>query len=190
MSEQKPDQWQKRHPVRTMGKWENTHEHDAKWWRDNSSGWEIRALYAAPPAQPAPRKMDIPPAPIDALSVAYAEGWNAACDAFFGGLPPLEPLVVTVTQPAQAQPARLSDGDIARHWFATTEEDEIWPSAVKFAHAIAAAVIPPGFVVVPEEPTEAMCKAGDDCQDSDPSMDDSPSYYTWRAMIAAAKATT
>ena len=135
MSEQKPDQWQKRHPVRTMGKWENTHEHDAKWWRDNSSGWEIRALYAAP----------------------------------------------------QAQPARLSDGDIARHWFATTEEDEIWPSAVKFAHAIAAAVIPPGFVVVPEEPTEAMCKAGDDCQDSDPSMDDSPSYYTWRAMIAAAK---
>ena len=138
MSEQKPDQWQKRHPVRTMGKWENTHEHDAKWWRDNSSGWEIRALYAAP----------------------------------------------------QAQPARLSDGDIARHWFATTEEDEIWPSAVKFAHAIAAAVIPPGFVVVPEEPTEAMCKAGDDCQDSDPSMDDSPSYYTWRAMIAAAKATT
>ena len=137
MSEQKPDQWQKRHPVRTMGKWENTHEHDAKWWRDNSSGWEIRALYAAP----------------------------------------------------QAQPARLSDGDIARHWFATTEEDEIWPSAVKFAHAIAAAVVPPGFVVVPEEPTEAMCKAGDDCQDSDPSMDDSPSYYTWRAMIAAAKVT-
>ena len=135
MSEQKPDQWQKRHPVRTMGKWENTHEHDAKWWRDNSSGWEIRALYAAP----------------------------------------------------QAQPARLSDGDIARHWFATTEEDEIWPSAVKFAHAIAAAVVPPGFVVVPEEPTEAMCKAGDDCQDSDPSMDDSPSYYTWRAMIATSK---
>ena len=59
-----------------------------------------------------------------------------------------------------------------------------------FRDAIDAAVIPPGFVVVPEEPTEAMCKAGDDCQDSDPSMDDSPSYYTWRAMIAAAKATT
>ena len=161
MSEQKPDQWQKRHPVRTMGKWENTHEHDAKWWRDNSSGWEIRALYAAPPAQPAPRKMDIPPAPIDALSVAYAEGWNAACDAFFGGLPPLEPLVVTVTQPAQAQPARLSDGDIARHWFATTEEDEIWPSAVKFAHAIAAAVVPPGFVVVKDwQPIETAPKDG------------------------------
>ena len=109
MSEQKPDQWQKRHPVRTMGKWENTHEHDAKWWRDNSSGWEIRALYAAP----------------------------------------------------QAQPARLSDGDIARHWFATTEEDEIWPSAVKFAHAIAAAVVPPGFVVVKDwQPIETAPKDG------------------------------
>ena len=204
MSEQKPDQWQKRHPVRTMGKWENTHEHDAKWWRDNSSGWEIRALYAAPPAQPAPRKMDIPPAPIDALSVAYAEGWNAACDAFFGGLPPLEPLVVTVTQPAQAQPARLSDGDIARHWFATTEEDEIWPSAVKFAHAIAAAVVPPGFVVVPEEPTEAMIAAyltanlgywqrtdrlptpPDKWRTGTPSEATAESY---RAMIAAPKAT-
>ena len=172
MSEQKPDQWQKRHPVRTMGKWENTHEHDAKWWRDNSSGWEIRALYAAPPAQPAPRKMDIPPAPIDALSVAYAEGWNAACDAFFGGLPPLEPLVVTVTQPAQAQPARLSDERI----------DEIAASAPigvaldgeeinsyimspdglhALAHAIAAAVVPPGFVVVKDwQPIETAPKDG------------------------------
>ena len=152
MSEQKPDQWQKRHPVRTMGKWENTHEHDAKWWRDNSSGWEIRALYAAP----------------------------------------------------QAQPARLSDGDIARHWFATTEEDEIWPSAVKFAHAIAAAVVPQGFVVVPEEPTEAMIAAyltanlgywqrtdrlptpPDKWRTGTPSEATAESY---RAMIEAAKAT-
>lgn len=47
-------QWQKRHPLRTDGKWENTNEHDAKWWRDNSMGWEIRALYtaAAPQREP------------------------------------------------------------------------------------------------------------------------------------------
>jgi hypothetical protein len=43
-------QWQKRHPARTAGKWKNTDEHDAKWWRDNAQGWEIRALYTTPPA--------------------------------------------------------------------------------------------------------------------------------------------
>ena len=41
-------QWQKKHPLRTDGRWENTDEHDAKWWRDNAKGWEIRALYTAP----------------------------------------------------------------------------------------------------------------------------------------------
>ena len=41
-------QWQKKHPWRTDGRWENTDEHDAKWWRDNAKGWEIRALYTAP----------------------------------------------------------------------------------------------------------------------------------------------
>jgi hypothetical protein len=45
-------QWQKRHPLRTEGRWENTNEHDAKWWRDNSQGWEIRVLYTSPQAQP------------------------------------------------------------------------------------------------------------------------------------------
>ena len=43
-------QWQKRHPARTAGKWKNTNEHDAKWWRDNAQGWDIRALYTTPPA--------------------------------------------------------------------------------------------------------------------------------------------
>lgn len=43
-----PAQWQKRHQLRTNGEWENTNEHDAKWWRDNSQGWEIRALYTTP----------------------------------------------------------------------------------------------------------------------------------------------
>jgi hypothetical protein len=67
-------QWQKRHPARTDGEWENTNEHDAKWWRDKAQGWEIRALYTTPPAQPA-----VP----DALTSAdieehieYVAGWN------------------------------------------------------------------------------------------------------------------
>lgn len=41
-------QWQKKHPMRTDG-WENTDEHDAKWWRDNSQGWEIRAKFKVTP---------------------------------------------------------------------------------------------------------------------------------------------
>lgn len=43
-----PAQWQKRHQLRTNGEWENTKAHDAKWWSDNSQGWEIRALYTTP----------------------------------------------------------------------------------------------------------------------------------------------
>jgi len=41
--------WQKRHPLRTEGAWENTNEHDAKWWSEKAQGWEIRALYTTPP---------------------------------------------------------------------------------------------------------------------------------------------
>ena len=89
-------------------------------------------------------------------------------------------------QPAQAQPARLSDGDIARHWFAATEEDEIWPSVVNFAHAIAAAVVPPGFVVVPEEPTKTMRLAAWHAG-ADGTSEEIAAHY--RAMLAAAKAT-
>jgi len=47
--EQEPVQWQKRHTIKTVSIWESTNEHDAKWWRDNSEDWEIRALYTAPP---------------------------------------------------------------------------------------------------------------------------------------------
>jgi len=49
---QEPAEWQKRHPQRTQGKWITTDEHDAKWWRDNSPGWDARALYTAPPKRP------------------------------------------------------------------------------------------------------------------------------------------
>ena len=42
-------QWQKRHLLRTDGKWKNTNEHDAKWWRlGHAQGWEIRTLYTTP----------------------------------------------------------------------------------------------------------------------------------------------
>jgi uncharacterized protein (DUF2267 family) len=41
-------QWQKKHPGKTT--WDNTDEHDAKWWSANSQGWEIRALYTHPAA--------------------------------------------------------------------------------------------------------------------------------------------
>ena len=55
-------QWQKRHPLRTEGAWENTHEHDAKWWRDHSQGWEIRVLYAHPITQAKPEQAAQPKA--------------------------------------------------------------------------------------------------------------------------------
>ena len=42
-------QWQKKHATKTEGRWENTNGPDAKWWLNNSVGWEIRALYTTPP---------------------------------------------------------------------------------------------------------------------------------------------
>ena len=33
----------------TEGKWINTSEGDAKWWRDNYKDFEIRDLYTSPP---------------------------------------------------------------------------------------------------------------------------------------------
>jgi hypothetical protein len=65
-------QWQKRHPARTAGKWENTNEHDAKWWRDKAQGWDIRALYTTPPAQPAPVQ--------EPVECQYGNGGYACCE--------------------------------------------------------------------------------------------------------------
>lgn len=71
-----------------------------------------QAVPAAPQPAPTPRKMEIPPSPADVLDVVFAEGWNQCCDAYFGGLPPQAPLVVTVfktnsdTAPAAPQPAQ------------------------------------------------------------------------------------
>ena len=152
------------------------------------------ARLAAPPAQPAAH-VDYP---------CRTDGrCQYAIDSGAEGMGHCPKGKCVMAQPAQAQPARLSDeriDEIASAMFYADEPMDSMARAFRpqwlesiarpLAHAIAAAVVPQGFVVVPEEPTEAMCKAGDDCQDSDPSMDDSPSYYTWRAMIAAAKATT
>lgn len=65
----------------------------------------LDALASAPPApQVVPRKIPTPPAQADMLDVAYAEGWNQCCDTFFGGLPPQEPVVITITESAPPAP--------------------------------------------------------------------------------------
>jgi hypothetical protein len=72
----KPDQvpvaqWQKRHPLRTAGAWKNTDEHDAKWWVENSLGWEMRALYISPP-------QSRPLLPVDVRAMMETNGYNFA----------------------------------------------------------------------------------------------------------------
>ena len=52
-------QWQKRHPDEEAGKWQNTDEFDAKWWRDNSRAWEVRSLIATEDAQAALAAKDV-----------------------------------------------------------------------------------------------------------------------------------
>jgi hypothetical protein len=54
--------------------------------------------------QPTITKMTIPPPQAEMIDVVYAEGWNAACDAYFGGLPPQEPLIVTFKNSAHSAP--------------------------------------------------------------------------------------
>jgi hypothetical protein len=60
----------------------------------------VRAALAT--QQGVPRKMPIPPAGAEPEDVIYAEGWNGACDAFFGGLPPHDPIVIEITHTQQA----------------------------------------------------------------------------------------
>jgi hypothetical protein len=53
--------------------------------------------------QPAITKMEIPPPQAEMTDVVFAEGWNAACETYFGGLPPQEALIITMmdsTHPA------------------------------------------------------------------------------------------
>jgi hypothetical protein len=59
--------------------------------------------------QPNITKMTIPPPQAEMVDVTYAEGWNAACDAYFGGLPPQEPLIVTFKNSAHPTPPITAD---------------------------------------------------------------------------------
>ena len=108
-----------------------------------------------------------------------------------------------MAQPAQAQPARLSDeriDEIASAMFYADEPMDSMARAFRpqwlesiarpLARAIAAAVVPPGFVVVPEEPTEAMCAEGDIDTGSRITNGRGFARELYVAMIAAAKATT
>ena len=96
-----------------------------------------------------------------------------------------------------AQPAepvqRLSDERIMHFWdIHAGMPTEKYPLNYKdvraFARAIEAAIVPPGYVVVPVEPTEAMTEAGEfsvnmnymDCLNS------AIALHAYRAMIAAA----
>lgn len=72
-----PAQWQKRHQLRTNGEWENTNEHDAKWWRDNSQGWEIRALYTTP--QPTQAKAGAVPLTCEWTHNDDDSSWDTEC---------------------------------------------------------------------------------------------------------------
>lgn len=74
----------------------------------------IAALAAAPPApQVVPRKIPIPPAQAEMMDVVYAEGWNQCCDTFFGGLPPQEPVVITITERDEAPAPQVEDDSAA-----------------------------------------------------------------------------
>lgn len=99
-------------------------------------------------------------------------------------------------QPAPAQ--RLSDDDIdrlARRLLQNEDEtDADWSESVyavwlrdigrPFARAVIAAVVPPGYVVVPVEPTETMISAGQ--RASYCATTHREWIPTYRAMIAAA----
>lgn len=83
-------QWQKRHPDEEGGAWQNTNRGDAMWWRDNTQGWEIRALYEEAPqavAAQAPAAVAVP------TDFELRERWRAAGGSFHG------PCVETGTMP-------------------------------------------------------------------------------------------
>lgn len=74
-------QWQKRHPVRTGGRWISTDEHDAKWWSERATGWEARALYTHPaPSVPA----DVVRVPMQILKDASEALGNFVSDHGWG----------------------------------------------------------------------------------------------------------
>ena len=151
----------------------------ASWMDEHKRNWKPLSL-AASPAQPAAH-VDYPCRTDGRCQYAIESGAEG-----MGHCPKGK---CVMAQPAQAQPARLSDeriDEIASAMFYADEPMDSMARALRpqwlesiarpLAHAIAAAVVPPGFVVVPEEPTEAMRKAGDDTN----------AVHIYRAMLAAA----
>jgi hypothetical protein len=99
----------------------------------------VHALYAAQ-AQPIasgqePRKIPIPPPGADPFDITHAEGWNACCDAFFGGVAPLDPVVITITEAPAQQPLTLRQLSQATHGFGHVRSDYM----IGIARAIEAA---------------------------------------------------
>ena len=97
-----------RHPQKKMpdwSPWQLCAVSNRPSWEIDSQGYEVeyRQLYTNPAPKQVPRKIPIPPAQADMLDVVYAEGWNQCCDAFFGGIPTQEPLVITITEKAEKQ---------------------------------------------------------------------------------------
>lgn len=93
------------------------------------------------------------------------------------------------------QPAPvLTDGEAARIWQSLTAPHEVGknlapvvpPVAIQYARAIIAAAIPPGWAVVPVEPTDAMLAAADNAPERTNARtrnEDNAAIYA--AMIAA-----
>lgn len=83
-----------------------------------------------------PHKMPTPPGQASITDTCFAEGWNACCDAFFGGLPAPEPLIVTITQEVLAQHKPLPVHEIVTMYDECPTSDSCM---IAFARAIEAA---------------------------------------------------
>ena len=90
--------------------------------------------------QRTPSMLPIPPAPADAMDVAYAEGWNAACEAYFDGKPAPEPVVITISEKPKND---LADAFVK--WFYHDCPKELadplrdaWMNSARYRKAVAA----------------------------------------------------
>lgn len=72
---------------------------------------KVKAALAQQPAA-VPVKMQIPPAPLPMEDVIYAEGWNACCDEFFGGVEPPKALIIEVSRYQPVAGVELTDEEI------------------------------------------------------------------------------
>ena len=101
-------------------------------------GTSAEAIYAAmlsaapEPAQaeqpcnePVPHKLPNTPGMADMTDQCFVDGWNACCDAFFGGKPAIEPVVITITEKLeQARQQMESQKDEWLAWEAKRKDIE------------------------------------------------------------------